>query len=134
MIQLSKATDYALLFLSNLSKQPKRRWSVRQAAQSLNLSQRFLANIVHQLGKAGIVTTFKGAGGGVQLVRDPETIPILDVVEVFEGKLTLVDCGDASVDCSHAGACGAFTFWTGMRREMIDRLSATTLKDFGGQL
>jgi len=98
MLQVSKATDYALLFLTNLARQPERKWNVREASESLNISRRFLANITHQLARHGIITTAKGSGGGVTLGKNPGSLTIGEVVEVFEGRVNLVDCIHTQVD------------------------------------
>lgn len=130
MLQFSRATDYALLFLTHLVKRPSRHWSVRQASDELNISRRFLANIVHQLARGEIVTTSKGAGGGVTLRRSPKSITLKDVVEIFEGSLALVHCQGGECEC--IADCTMQGYWALMRDRVLEDLSTTTIHDLGG--
>jgi Rrf2 family protein len=130
MLQLSKATDYALLFLTNLAKRPGHRWNVREAALSLNISRRFLANIVHQLARSDIIVTSKGAKGGIELRRAPEGITVRDVVEVFEGSLALVEC--QGKPCDRSEGCCVHPYWQELKDKMLESFSNTTINDLGG--
>ncbi|HPR64906.1 MAG TPA: Rrf2 family transcriptional regulator [Thermoanaerobaculia bacterium] len=132
MLQLSKATDYALLFLTNLARQPDRQWNVREASESLNISRRFLANIVHQLARNEIVKTTKGAGGGVTLRKETRGITLWDIVQIFEGPLNLVSCAERSHVCDHVQDCDAHIYWSDLKEQMVNSLSRTTLYDLGG--
>ncbi len=135
MLQVSKATDYALLFLTNLARQPERKWNVREASESLNISRRFLANITHQLARHGIITTAKGSGGGVTLGKNPGSLTIGEVVEVFEGRVNLVDCIHTQVDtnspCVRDHRCNVRSFWETLSRDIEESLRTTTLQDLG---
>lgn len=133
MLQISRATDYALLFLTALLARPGRRWSVREAAEELGISRRFLANIVHQLARSSIVLTSKGTGGGVQMTKDPRGISLREVVEVFEGPLGLVPCQCAGKSCFQREGCGLHGYWGRFQQSMLDRLSGTSLGELGGK-
>ncbi len=130
MLQLSKATDYALLFLASLSNRPGHRWSVREAAEELKISRTFLANIVHQLARRNIIVTSKGSGGGVELRRKPRGITLRDVIEVFEGPLSFVDCDGCGPERSNS--CSMHTYWDDLRIKMVESFTKTTIEDIGG--
>jgi Rrf2 family protein len=133
MLRVSRATDYALLFLSRLAERPECRWNVREAAEALGISRRFLANIVHQLARRDLVVTAKGAGGGVRLVRPPERITIRDVVETFEGRLGLVPCHCGEEPCDQDEVCHLAEYWADLERTMMEKMTETTLRDLGGR-
>ncbi len=48
--------------------------------------------IVQQLVRGGVVRATRGARGGVQLARAPETITVRDVVEAIEGPTAVARC------------------------------------------
>ncbi len=131
MLQISKATDYALLFLTNLAKQPGRKWSVREASEELGISRRFLANIIHQLARKGIIVTTKGAGGGVTLQRSPESLTIGEIVTVFEGEVNLISCVSADNGCEREENCGMRSFWTTLSKSIENTMYGTTIDRLG---
>jgi Rrf2 family protein len=131
MLQVSRATDYALLFLTNLVRQPDGRWNVREASETLNISRRFLANITHQLARNGIITTTKGSGGGMTLEREPDMLTIGEVVEAFEGPVNLVGCTHAGSTCDRGVYCSMQTYWSSLSKDINEALHRTTLEDLG---
>ncbi|MFQ6104943.1 MAG: RrF2 family transcriptional regulator [Candidatus Glassbacteria bacterium] len=131
MLNLSKATDYALLFLTNLARQPDRHWNVRSASERLHISRRFLANITHQLARNGIIATSKGPRGGVTLLKSPAKLTIGDVVEIFEGPVSMVDCVYTDKTCERGEKCMMYVFWKSMSEDIRKTMHTTTLADLG---
>jgi Rrf2 family nitric oxide-sensitive transcriptional repressor len=131
MLQISKATDYALLFLTNLAKQPGRKWSVREAAEELGISRRFLANIIHQLARKGVIVTSKGAGGGVTLQRTPGSLTIGEIVTVFEGEVNLISCAAEDTGCEREENCSMRTFWMTLSKDIENTMYGTTIERLG---
>jgi len=131
MLRVSRATDYALLFLTNLADRPDKKWNVREASEELKISRRYLANIIHQLARKGIIKTTKGAGGGVTLERRSDAISIGDVVELFEGSISITDCLDTDIDCERSGRCRMHSFWRTLSKDIKEQLNTRTLEEFG---
>ena len=65
------------------SKEPVR---IRKIAEEYGIPSRFLVQILLQLKGAGLVSSTRGASGGYQLVRTPDSITLADVMGVIEGK------------------------------------------------
>jgi len=59
--------------------------SSAQIASSRNLSQPLVAKILTQLSQHDFVIGTRGPGGGYRLARDPATITVYQIVELFEG-------------------------------------------------
>ncbi len=57
---------------------------IRDLARTSHLPGAYLAKIVCELARAGVVTTAKGPGGGVRLARAAEKITLSDVVEAVD--------------------------------------------------
>lgn len=53
------------------------------------MSLRFTLKTMRKLVAAGIVRSFKGAKGGYQLARGPESVTLRQVIEAVEGPLPL---------------------------------------------
>jgi Rrf2 family protein len=63
-----------------------------QIAESRNLSQPLVAKILTQLSQHGLVNGTRGPGGGYRLARDPASITVYDIVELFEGHRDPSSC------------------------------------------
>lgn len=129
-MKLSKATDYALVFLAKLDRRPKEEWvSVREMATSLGIPNRFLSNIVHQLVLAGILESHRGVHGGVKLAKRPEEITIGDILETMEDSMGLVDCVSHPGQCPIENNCDILKFWAVTHGLVLTALKQITLKD-----
>lgn len=65
-----------------------------QTAQRQKLSLNYLEQVFAILRRAGIVSSVKGASGGYRLVRDIDSITVKEILEVLEGRFSIVDRED----------------------------------------
>lgn len=65
--------------------------ALKTIAQSNDLSEHYLEQIVSPLRNAGLVRSIRGAYGGYVLAREPESITAGDVIRVLEGPIQLVE-------------------------------------------
>ena len=115
-MKLTRYSDYALRVLTYLASHQDRLCSIREIASSYRISENHLMKIVHDLGKAGVITTARGRGGGIRLGRPAAEIILGQVIRHTEDDFDLVDCGS----CLIAPACGA----TAVLKEATDAFLA----------
>lgn len=101
-MRLTRYTDYAMRVLLYLGARPDALCSISEIARTYGISQNHLMKVVHDLGKAGYVTSVRGRTGGIVLGRPAESINVGEVVRHAEDGFNLVDCPD----CIIASACG----------------------------
>ena len=65
--------------------------------------RRLLAEVLKDLGRAGLVASHRGALGGYQLARSADRITLGDVVGALEGRPALFDCRSSGPE--RASAC-----------------------------
>lgn len=65
---------------------------IKRIAADLHIPQQFLAKILQLLAKKGILHSYKGPGGGFTLTEKPESISLLSIVEIIDGKALFEDC------------------------------------------
>lgn len=53
-------------------------------AEQQGIPQTFLVQIMHELKRAGLVSSTRGANGGYRLQSRPDQVSLAEVVEVFE--------------------------------------------------
>jgi len=129
-MKLSKATDYALVFLARIERLPRDQWvSVKESAKFLGIPSRFLSTIVHRLAKAGILESHRGVHGGVKIAKRPEEITIGHVLEVMEDASGLVDCISHPGLCPIESNCNVLKFWAVTHGLVLSALKQITLKD-----
>jgi Rrf2 family protein len=89
---ISRTAEYAIrasLWLAANTGHPK---TVQQIARATALPPKYLAKILRLLARAGIVQSQPGPGGGCLLVRRPEELALLEVIEAVDPIPRVRDC------------------------------------------
>ncbi|ODT98776.1 MAG: BadM/Rrf2 family transcriptional regulator [Pseudonocardia sp. SCN 72-86] len=121
--------DYALRVLMFLRVAPQRRGSIADIATAHRISRYHLDKVVQRMAAADLVQTSRGRGGGVQLVRDPTTISVGDVIRAMEDDFAVVECLGAARFCQIAGVCGARSVFARAIDSYFDVLDRATIED-----
>ena len=102
-MRLSEYTDYTLRVLMYCARHRQRLVTIGELAEQHGLSKGHLMKVVNDLARQGLVETTRGRGGGLRLLKEPETIRVGDVVRASETDFRLVECFDARTNaCSLA--------------------------------
>ena len=96
-MRLQKATQYGLYAVLELARDPTRQLSALDIAEKYGISSNHLAKVLRDLGRAGLVSSVRGAGGGYRFSANSKRITLMDVVNIFE------DIGSDSVRASDPG-------------------------------
>ena len=89
---LSQTTEYALraaVFLARDAGGPRTAAEIARAAQ---VPSGYLAKVLRQLARAGVVTSQRGLGGGFALTREPRDVSILEVVQAVDPVRRIRSC------------------------------------------
>lgn len=91
---LSAKTQYACLAMAQLASDHAAGTPIRAAriAEQHGIPPTFLVQILHELKRAGLVSSTRGAGGGYQLSASPDQINVAHVVEVVEPAAAAEPC------------------------------------------
>jgi Rrf2 family protein len=90
---LSKKTRYAMVALSRLAKEyGNGPIQIRDISAIEKIPRSFLENILLELRKMGILGSKLGKSGGYYLLRKPEEVNLADIIDHFEGTLSLLYC------------------------------------------
>ena len=128
---LTRASEYALLSLDKIRKSDKP-VGAELLANELNIPKSFLAKILQNMAKQGILESKKGAHGGFVLLQDTDKISIKDVIIAAEGKAPAVfDCASYSDSCPYGtiGTCAISPFLAKFQTKVDDFLHELTLED-----
>ena len=90
---LSKKTRYAIVALTRLAREyGNGPMQIREIAEEEKIPQSFLENILLELKKLGILGSNLGKAGGYYLLKKPEDVNLADVINHFEGTISLLYC------------------------------------------
>ncbi len=127
----TRASEYALLSLALIgeSGEPK---DVDTLSKQLGISKSFLAKILQNLAKRGILTSYKGARGGFALNKSFSEISIMEVINAAEGKSPAVfECSPSQQSCptDRGMQCVIWPFLNRLQNKIDGFLENLTLKD-----
>ena len=101
MIRLGKLTDYGLLLMCQIGRS---RWgdsrTARELAGACRLPLPTVSKLLRILLKSGLLVSHRGINGGYVLAREPEMIPITEIIAALEGPFAFTQCGSED-----AGLC-----------------------------
>jgi len=103
--------------------------SAHVMAGALGASEATLSKVMQRLVKAGLVTSKRGPHGGFELAKPPKEITLLDIYESVEGALEVKRCLLGAPVCGKK-RCPLGGLFEKVSREVADKLSKTTLRDF----
>ena len=129
-LQITNQADYALramLYLARLGFGKKAPSNV--IAEEMNMSRIFLSRINTQLVNARLISTWRGARGGVALTRPPSEISVYEVLTAVDGPIRLVGCLEDPDCCKFSGTCPLHKFWIRTEEVLTNQLKSTSLQD-----
>ncbi|HWR01142.1 MAG TPA: Rrf2 family transcriptional regulator [Chlorobaculum sp.] len=102
---LTKHTDYAVRALISLGMKSDSWVSAKTVSEEQAIPYQFLRRILQELIRSGLVESREGAGGGVKLSKNPDSIRVKDVIEIFQGKVQVSECMFRKQLCSNRADC-----------------------------
>lgn len=129
MLSLSQATGYAIQALSYLDETGSEWTQGKVVADQTDAPRGYLTQILHALGKAGLLHTKRGYKGGYRLVRPARKISLLEVVHAVDGKDCMGRCLLGQAVCSDLRACPTHDFWKVEKVRIEKRLASISLAD-----
>ena len=127
--RITKAADYAIRAMIHLACLPEGAVALRgDVARAYGIPSSFMAKILRQLVRAGLLQSSRGVHGGFALARATSEITLLDVVEAIEGPLALTGCCRGGSGCAWTDECPAHPVWEHVQAGMADVLRAASLE------
>ena len=126
-MSLSARSQYAVLAMLQLAQEHAagEPVQVRRIAERHGIPSTFLVQILHELRRAGLVASTRGASGGYRLSKAPTDITLADVVEVFESADEPAECAAAESPWGPA----LVEVCCELARSRRERLQSLTLSD-----
>ncbi len=129
MLRISKLTDYATVILSYLAVDPVNVLSATSIAEATHLAIPTVSKILKILSTAGLVHSFRGAGGGYQLAKPASQITLAHVVTAVEGNIAMTECCTPNGACMVDTLCSIKENWQRVNHVILQALASLTLSD-----
>ena len=130
-MKVSTKGDYgirALIELAHRYGDPKPTQSGDIAARQA-IPESYLEQLLTTMRRAGFIRSVRGPQGGHALIRDPQTLPVSEVIVALEGSILPIDCLDDLSACSKSGGCAQRDMWQAVRLAILGVLDSTTIAD-----
>jgi Rrf2 family protein len=98
-------------------------------ADRQEIPETYLAKLVVPLRNAGIIRSARGSKGGYELARKASEVSVHDVVEVLEGRMSLLECTEHPESCARSADCPTLPVWTGLEKAVRDYLLGVSVAD-----
>jgi Rrf2 family protein len=128
---LTRASEYALLSLDAI-RNAEEPLGAEVLAKELFIPKSFLAKILQNLAKQGILESRKGAHGGFILAKSIQEISVNEIIFAAEGKTPVVfDCTSYSSSCPNGsiGTCAISPFLANFQTKIDSFLNGLMLSD-----
>ena len=129
---LLRITDAATLGIHALAllqgaEEPVR---VARLAGAMHASEAHLSKVMQRMARAGLVSSVRGPRGGFSLARDPDSMTLLEVLEVVDGPIEEEPCLLGAPTCTAPGGCAIRRLNAQVQSLVVERLGDLTVSDF----
>ncbi len=129
-MRITRATEYAIRCMVYLAGKGVFVLTCRrEIAEQADIPGHFLAKIARELARAGFIEIRQGAGGGFVLIKPPEEITMLEVVETMIGEIYLNNCVARPGGCKISYNCAVHRVWVGACDQLRETLAGVTFAD-----
>ncbi|HTE85773.1 MAG TPA: Rrf2 family transcriptional regulator [Dehalococcoidia bacterium] len=104
-----------------------------EIAARQRIPEPYLDQILTSLRRSGFIRSVRGPQGGHELIRDPLSLRLREVIEALEGSLNPIDCLEDSSACTRGGGCAQRGVWEEIRQATTAILDRTTVADLAAR-
>jgi len=131
----SRSSEYAIRALVNLTQVPEGKYAMaKRVAGEEEMPAHFLAKILQQLARKGLLRSSKGPTGGFSLRVPADEIRLVDIVEAMDGLGEYEKCASGLAQCSDDMPCALHDSWKALRSRIMDYLGRNTIADLAKAL
>jgi Rrf2 family protein len=116
LLVITSKSAYAVRALAELARRGSAPVPIGDIAARRNIAPQFLESLFVTLRRGGVLASQRGVKGGYLFARSPETVTVLEVVELLEGEVG-------------AGAAALGSPWSDIAEDARAKLAATTIAE-----
>jgi Rrf2 family protein len=116
LLVITAKSAYAVRALAELARRGSAPVPIGEIAARRDIAPQFLESLFVTLRRGGVLQSQRGVKGGYSFARSPETVTVLEVVELLEGEVG-------------AGAAPLGPPWSEIAEQVRGQLAGTTIAD-----
>ena len=127
----SKACEYgirAMMYIAQKSKEG-RRIGIKEISRGIDSPEPFMAKILQDLSRKGLVLSIKGPNGGFYLDATHKRISLADIVSAIDGNHLFEGCGLGLKACSEKRPCPIHFEFKVLRTKLRSMLESTQIDE-----
>ncbi|HEY4716403.1 MAG TPA: Rrf2 family transcriptional regulator [bacterium] len=129
-MHVSKTLDYAVRSLIYLGLQKNNKVVyMKDISDNARIPKNYLAKVMAQLVKRGLVRSSVGPDGGYVLAKRTRDISLMDAYECVMGRLRIIDCLDSAFECGSSRNCRQIVVWGKLQEAVAHVLKKIKLND-----
>lgn len=132
----SKTCEYAIramIFIAQKSKNGSK-VGIKEIAKGVDSPEHYIAKILQELGKKGLLLSLKGPNGGFYLDKETLEYSLADIVKVVDGDKLFTGCGLGLKQCSETHPCPIHHEFKSLRKGIQTMLEKAKLGEFTEEL
>lgn len=136
MAIFSKTCEYAIravFFIAHKTASGSR-VGIKDIAIGIDSPEPFLAKILQDLSRKGLISSFKGPHGGFYMDAHALSRPLSEIVEAIDGNSLFNGCALGLKQCSEINPCPLHNEFKDIRNRIHRMLSTTTIGNFNEEL
>ena len=102
---------------------------VKNIAEEEQIPAHFLAKILQQIARKGLLKSSKGPTGGFCLKVAPSKLKLIDIVDAVDGLNSFSSCAGGLPECTAATACSLCDRWKPVHSRIMVFLGKTSIAD-----
>ncbi len=132
----SKTCEYAILatiFIAQKSGQGVK-VGIKEISKGINAPEHFIAKILQDLSRKGLVQSVKGPNGGFYLEEEEKRTTLADIVQAIDGDSLFTGCALGLKHCSEREPCPLHDEFKVIRQQIHSMLQSSTVTAFNREL
>lgn len=128
----SKTCEYAIramIFIAQKTKEGDR-IGIRDIAKGIDSPEHFIAKILQELSRKGLVQSAKGPNGGFYLDENSMKQSLADIVKAVDGDKIFQGCGLGLKQCSESQPCPIHHEFKRVRKQLFQMLENAKVGTF----
>ncbi len=133
---ISKSSKYAIkavLYLA-LHTSEEKKVMVKDIATPINVPQAYIAKLLQELSKEGIISSTRGPKGGFYLSDANRKNTIMDIIDIIDGVNKLGPCMMSLKSCDHEKPCPLHVSIYPIKTKLIENFRNQKISDLVNDL
>jgi Rrf2 family protein len=129
-MKVSSKSEHALHAMLYVAAMGEHVCTIDEISQEEKIPREYLAKILKELVRSGLLRSFKGIYGGYKVAKPPQKISFLSIMEAMDGPLSIISCANdthSKTNKTKRKYCGAQIFWIPLQDKLKEALKDMTL-------